>query len=93
MSGDSDRIGGKLLFKLKDTHGLPFSMSFSYLYDANQGIDIRGIIDTARSSGWWDFQLLPQIEEALIDCGHHDKDNIINLFKQYCVTYPHPGLD
>lgn len=85
-------IDGAFLFKLKDTHGIPFSISFDWLMDRNLSIDIRGIINEARSHDWWDFQLLPQIEEALIDIQHPEKDFIIGLFKNYCVKYPHPGL-
>lgn len=59
---------GERLFELKATHGLPLEVAVDRLFDSGVRIDWCGFIDCARSNGWYDFQTIRLIEQALDDC-------------------------
>lgn len=62
-------VSGDDVFTLKDTHGFPFTMSFVECEKRGWVIDWQGLVNSARSHGWPDFQTWDQIQEAFIDSG------------------------
>jgi alanyl-tRNA synthetase len=87
-------VEGRFLFKLKDTHGFPLEMAIDITL--GRGLLIRWIsfIECARDNLWWDFQTIQVVEHALQDagCDRTYVSNVIDRFKIYSYTIPHPEL-
>lgn len=83
---------GAEVFDLKDTHGLPLSVTFAECEKAGAMIDWVGLIEAARQHGWWDFQTYDAITEAFTDSGAwpDKRAEILRRIKVYMVEFPHP---
>lgn len=60
---------GSQLFRLKDTHGLPFEMALQLVVDRGLTVEWCSLVDEARSQKWWDFQTYDLVKQALADIG------------------------
>jgi hypothetical protein len=60
-------IPGKLLFDLKTSNGLPLDFSLARVLDAGFGVEWPSFIDAARKNGWFDFQTIKEMSNALVD--------------------------
>lgn len=90
------QISGELIFRLKNSTGLPLEMALDRLIDAGIGVDWAGFVDAARKCGWWDFQTIRCIEHAFVDCGLSRLpagNQIINRVKIYMLSVPHPKME
>ncbi len=83
-------MDGAEIFKMKDTHGLPFSISFEQCENRGLMIDWIGLLNAARKHGWWDFQTIEQIEEGFHDsrAWQDKRDEILNRLKIYIMANP-----
>lgn len=82
---------GKRLFELKATHGVPLETSVDLIInDHRRVVDWCGFVDEARKNGWWDFQTLEAITNALgdADVPHALRDGIIPRVKLYMLKNP-----
>ena len=88
-------VSGRILFTLKDTHGFPLSASFEECARRGYVIDWCGIIEEARRRGWWDFQVIEEIENAFADSQAFaaQRKIIMDRIKQYVLTFRHPGMN
>lgn len=80
--------GGRL-FQLKATHGVPLEISLENLTSRSMVVDWVGFIKEARLSGWYDFQTLEVIQNALADVFDRDYQEAITLrLKRYILKNP-----
>lgn len=61
-------LPGEIAYRLKAERGLPLDITIDVIM-GQQGTRIEwpGFIDAARRNGWFDFQILLEIEHALQD--------------------------
>lgn len=80
---------GARLFQLKATHGVPLEISLENLTNRSMIVDWVGFIKEARLSGWYDFQTLEVIQNALADVFDRDyQEAIILRLKRYILKNP-----
>lgn len=80
---------GDKLFQLKATHGIPLEISLENLTRRSMVVDWVGFINEARLSGWYDFQTLEVIQNALADVFDRDYREAITLrLKRYILSHP-----
>lgn len=80
---------GRRLFQLKATHGVPLEISLENLTRRSMVVDWEGFIEEARLSGWYDFQTLEVIQNALADVFDRDYQEAITLrLKRYILRNP-----
>lgn len=80
---------GRRLFQLKATHGVPLEISLENLARASMVVEWVGFIEEARLSGWYDFQTLEVIQNALADVFDRDVQQAIILrIKKFILTNP-----
>lgn len=87
---------GDKLFQLKATHGMPLENSLDILINQHRvKIDWCGFIDEARKNGWWDFQTLEAVENALVDATipRTVVGCILTGIKCYMLTKRHPAME
>jgi hypothetical protein len=80
---------GAKLFQLKATHGLPLENAVDTIINrAKLVIDWEGFIDEARKNGWYDFQTIENIEQALVDADilKDTREKIIQGCKHYILA-------
>jgi len=80
---------GAKLFQLKATHGLPLENAVDTILNrAKIVIDWEGFIDEARKNGWYDFQTIENIENALVDADvlKDTREQIIQRCKHYVMA-------
>lgn len=91
----SPLFSGDVLFKLKTTHGFPWSMAFDLIL-VQQGllVDWAAFIEAARRDDWWDFQLYEAVCHALVDAEIPSEMQaaLRQKFKRYFLTHPHPKM-
>ena len=80
---------GRLLFRLKDTHGFPLDMGIEESRKHGMPIDWDGVVEEARVCGWWDFKIYEVIDHALVDCGDPNQKFILSCIRKYIVSNPH----
>lgn len=91
-------LPGRILFELKDTHGLPLDISIDHALSSGLEIEWQSFIDAARNAGWWDFKTHKTLEYAFADTtwiNHHNPDyqtQVMERFKLYVISHPHPNL-
>lgn len=86
---------GAEVFRMKDRHGIPLSMTVNLCILRNVTIEWPSFIEEARASGWYDFRTLAQIKSALIDADVGDEyaSAVIQRFKLYVLQNPYPMTD
>ena len=62
-------VSGRDIFRMHDTHGFPFSMSFIECEERGWMIDWIGLVKEARQNGWFDSQTWDHIQDAFTDSG------------------------
>lgn len=80
---------GAKLFQLKATHGLPLENAVDTIINrAKLAIDWEGFIEEARKNGWYDFQTIENIEQALVDADilKDTREKIIQGCKHYILA-------
>ena len=85
---------GFRLFLLKDSHGLPLESAIDkVMNEAGLPIDWTSFIVAARSSGWWDYQIIEAVENGLKDADVQKDliDPILLRIKCYMQRNPHPN--
>lgn len=78
---------GSRLFELKATHGLPLEVALDRLFHDGFSVDWCEFIDCARSNGWYDFQTINVIKQAMDDCmiEPYIKESILVRAKVYIM--------
>lgn len=81
---------GDRLFQLRATHGLPLDSALDMIQEARLAVDWVGFMTEARKNGWYDFQTLEAIENALKDAEwfNHDIPGIIKRLKVWIMANP-----
>lgn len=81
---------GDKLFQLKATHGTPLDVSLEIIMGQNAlAVDWVGFITEARKNGWWDFQTVAAVEEALCDVTNPTVTiNIMQRLKAWILENP-----
>lgn len=87
---------GDKLFQLKATHGMPLENSLDILLNQQRvKIDWVGFVVEARKNGWWDFQILEAVENALVDAivPRTVTSCILTGIKCYIYNNRHPAME
>ena len=95
LTGDGKpMIDGELLFRLKDSYGLPLDISLDQILTKGFAVEWIRFIEAAREHGWWDFQTYALLTAARDDLPEHRRllDEIIQRFKVYVMANTHPRL-
>lgn len=80
---------GERLFQLKATHGVPLEISLENLTRASMVVEWEGFIEEARLSGWYDFQTLEVVQNALEDVfDRTDQEAILLRLKRFILKHP-----
>lgn len=80
---------GDKLFQLKATHGIPLEISLENLTRASMVVEWELFIKEARTSGWYDFQTLEVIQNALEDVFDRDtQEAVILRIKRFIMSHP-----
>lgn len=80
---------GARLFQLKATYGIPLEISLENLTRRSMVVDWTGFINEARLSGWYDFQTLEVVQNALADVFDRDvQEAVILRLKLFIVKNP-----
>jgi len=87
-------VPGSEVFRLKDERGLPLPVGIDLCLTSGRSIEWPSFIEAARSAGWYDFQTFAQIKNALAeaDVGDEYAHGVLQRFKLYVLTNPHPCL-
>ena len=87
---------GAKLFQLKATHGLPLEVAVErILRDEEIPIRWETFVEEARANGWYDFQTMEVIDQALVDSGvsREYRSGVMYRFKLYVLSNPICGVD
>lgn len=87
---------GAKLFQLKATHGMPLENSLDILLNQKRvRVDWVGFVEEARKNGWWDFQTLEAVENALVDATIPRTVTacILSGIKCYISRNRHPAME
>lgn len=80
---------GARLFQLKATHGVPLEISLENLTRRSMVVDWTDFVKEARLSGWYDFQTLEVIQNALADVFDRDvQEAVILRIKRFILKNP-----
>lgn len=60
-------VPGETLFDLKAEKGLPLDFSLAVILDRGFRVEFPSFIQKARACGWYDFQTIKAIQEAMTD--------------------------
>lgn len=81
-------IPGEMIFRLADQDGFPIWASLDEAAKWDAVIDWTGYIKAAREAGWWDFQTIDKIIEAVHDANLEGADQIIDRCKMFMMLVP-----
>lgn len=85
LDGPPPTYPGSRLFELKATHGLPLEVAVERVLGTGVLIDWTSFISAARNNGWYDFQTIEVIENALTDA-FVDR-NVVRAVVTRCKLY------
>lgn len=91
MRTDAPVYDGRRLFELKATHGLPLEVAVDRIINvAGFRISWPGFVVQAREQGWWDFQTVEAVEQALTDADvdRSYRDEIMHRLELYIQCNP-----
>lgn len=83
---------GARLFQLKATYGIPLEISLENLTRRSMVVDWQGFIKEARLAGWYDFQTMEVVQNALADVFDRDvQQAILQRMKKFILANPMPA--
>lgn len=78
---------GDKLFHLKTTRGIPLEISLENLTRRSMTVEWEGFIKEARLSGWYDFQTVEAIKNAVEDVfDRNDQEEIMQRVKYFILS-------
>lgn len=85
-------LPGRLLFLLKDSHGLPLEVALDRVAAAGATVEWPSFVEAAREAGWYDFQTYDALRYALQDSfmPQTARGAVLAGFKRYVLARPHP---